>query len=78
MLHSLDFRYINPNDSSYREPKIHIKDLNNLDAVTDKFISKSEITDYYNEIKIKITAYTNFLNDTIVKRETRRLLTHKA
>ena len=29
MLHSLDLWFINPNDKSYQEPEIHIKDLNN-------------------------------------------------
>ena len=64
MLHSLDLWYINPNDPDYREPDIHIPGLNDLDAVTDRFISKSEIRNYYEAIKNKITAYTNFLDDT--------------
>lgn len=64
MLHSLDLWYINPFDPNYIEPKIHIPDLNNLDVITDRFISKSEIENYYNDIKNKITGYTNSLNDT--------------
>lgn len=63
MLHSLDLWYINPNDPSYSEPDIHIDNLNNLDVKTERFISRNEINDYYEAVKIKITAYTNFLND---------------
>lgn len=63
MLHSLDLWYINPNDPSYREPDIHIDSLNDLDEKTERFITKTEINDYYMAVKNKITAYTNFLND---------------
>lgn len=63
MLHSLDLWYINPNDPSYIEPEIHIDNLNNLDVKTDRFITRNEINDYYEAVKFKITAYTNFLND---------------
>ena len=63
MLHSLDLWYINPNDPSYREPDIHIDSLNDLDAKTERFITRTEINDYYTAVKNKITAYTNFLND---------------
>lgn len=61
-LHSLDLWYINPKDSSFREPEI----LNNLDVPTDKFISKAEIFEYFDKVKFKITAYTNFLNDRML------------
>ncbi len=63
MLHSLDLWYINPNDPSYREPDIHIDSLNDLDAKTERFITRTEINDYYTAVKNKITVYTNFLND---------------
>lgn len=63
MLHSLDLWYINPNDPSYREPDIHIDSLNDLDVKTGRFITRTEINDYYMAVKNKITAYTNFLND---------------
>ena len=48
----------------FQEPDIHIPNLNNLDVVTDRFISKNEIKSYYDSVKNKITAYTNFLDDT--------------
>lgn len=63
MLHSLDRWYINPNDPDYNEPKIHIPDLNNLDAVTDKKISFDEINDYYLSIEKKIKDYLLNLSD---------------
>ena len=52
------------NDPKFQEPDIHIPNLNNLDVVTDRFISKNEIKSYYDSVKNKITAYTNFLDDT--------------
>lgn len=64
MLHSLDVWYINPNDLSYQEPEFHIENLNNLDITTYRFISRSELENYYNAIKVKITANTENLNDT--------------
>ncbi len=64
MLHSLDLWFINPNDKSFQEPCIHIPNLNNLDVKTDRYISKTEIKEYYDAIKNKITAYTNSLDDT--------------
>ena len=63
MLHSLDLWYINPNDQDYKEPSIHIDSLNDLDAVTNRYISKTEIFEYFDSIKFKISAYTNFLDD---------------
>ena len=67
MQHSLDLWYINPNDPSYREPDIHIDSLNDLDVKTGRFITRTEINDYYIAVKNKITAYTNFLNDGMLK-----------
>ena len=40
MLHSLDLWFMNPNDTGYKEPGFHVKDLNNLDVVTEKEISR--------------------------------------
>ena len=63
MLHSLDQWYINPRDINFREPKIHVKDLNNLDVVSEKRLSKDEIDSYYFAIKGKIEAYLMELSD---------------
>lgn len=62
MLHSLDQWFINP-FCGYKEPEIHIENLNNLDVKTDKFISRDEINQYFNGIRIKIENYINGLTD---------------
>lgn len=62
MLHSLDMWFINP-FYNYKEPSIHIDNLNNLDVKTDKFISRGDIEKYYHTIKHKIDSYLNSLQD---------------
>lgn len=57
MLHSLDLWFINPRDIYFIEPSIHEKDLNNLDSITDKKISRDEINQYYAQIAEKIHGY---------------------
>lgn len=57
MLHSLDQWYINPCDNNFKEPVIHVKDLNNLDVVSEKHLSRGEIDSYYLAIKAKIGDY---------------------
>lgn len=57
MLHSLDLWFINPRDKYFTEPSIHEKDLNNLDAFTDKKITRDKINQYYSQISIKIRDY---------------------
>ena len=47
MLHSLDLWYINPGDMNFREPDIHEKDLNNLDVISPKVLSRKEIESYF-------------------------------
>ena len=63
MLHSLDQWYINPCDNNFKEPEIHVKDLNNLDIVSEKHLSKAEIDSYYIAIKVKIETYLTDLTD---------------
>ncbi len=64
MVHSLDLWFINPRDRHFREPAIHVPDLNNLDVTSDKELSRQEIDDYYTCIKAKINAYLGDLQDT--------------
>lgn len=52
MLHSLDLWFMNPNDTGYKEPGFHVKDLNNLDVVTEKEISREQIHDYFFWVEI--------------------------
>lgn len=63
MLHSLDQWFINPRDKAYREPKIHEKDLNNLNVISSKSLSKEEISDYVMDIERKIKAYLSELKE---------------
>ncbi len=51
MLHSLDLWYINPRDENFCEPDIHEKDLNNLDVISKKSLSREEINDYLERIE---------------------------
>ena len=63
MLHSLDLWFINPNDPNYQEPSIHEKDLNNLDIVSDKILSREELDTYFTVIEKKIRGYVSELTD---------------
>lgn len=63
MLHSLDLWYLNPKDKNYQEPPIHEKDLNNLDIVSSKVLSRKEINSYLICIEKKIQIYVSSLTD---------------
>ncbi len=63
MLHSLDLWYINPRDTNFRESSIHEADLNNLDVVSSKSLSREEISDYFSDVKNKILSYISELED---------------
>lgn len=64
MLHSLDLWYINPRDKDFTEPDIHEKDLNNLDVVSEKTLSREEIDYYFLAIQEKIQDYLSHLTDS--------------
>lgn len=64
MLHSLDLWYINPRDKDFTEPDIHEKDLNNLDVVSEKTLSREEIDHYFLVIREKIQDYLSHLTDS--------------
>jgi len=63
MLHSLDMWFINPSDLNFIEPNIHEKDLNNLDAISMKQLTRNEINDYCVQTAEKISSYTKHLQD---------------
>ena len=63
MLHSLDLWFINPRDSRFAEPYFHEKDLNNLDVSSGKQLTRNEIETYFSQIKKKIEAYLDHLQD---------------
>ncbi|MFQ7552025.1 MAG: hypothetical protein ACLRMZ_19095 [Blautia marasmi] len=54
---------MNPNDTGYKEPGFHVKDLNNLDVVTEKEISREQIHDYFFWVERKIKRYIEELKD---------------
>lgn len=62
-LHSLDLWFINPRDKNYFEPSIHSENLNNLDAVSSKTLSRNDIDNYFSQIRIKIDKYISNLTD---------------
>ena len=63
MLHSLDLWFMNPRDKEYGEPEIHEKDLNNLDVISVKQLTREEINHYFEEINRKLTDYLLRLTD---------------
>ncbi|MDO4331866.1 MAG: DinB family protein [Eubacteriales bacterium] len=67
MLHSLDLWYVNPRDRNYREPAIHEENLNNLDVVSQKRLTREEINRYFSDIDGKINAYLEQLTDEMLR-----------
>lgn len=63
MLHSLDLWYINPRDPDFQEPSIHEENLNNLDAVSGKQLTRQEIDSYRDAVEKKILEYVTQLTD---------------
>lgn len=63
-LHSLDRWFINPR--KYEEPSFHVKNLDNLDIVTEKELSRADIKEYFENIQIKIKSYLERLTDSVL------------
>lgn len=63
MLHSLDLWFINPRDKSFQEPVFHEEALNDLDAVSSKKLTRSEIETYFVQIKERLENYIGRLQD---------------
>lgn len=63
MLHSLDQWYINPRDENFQEPPFHQKDLNNLDVVSGRTVSRKEIDSYFSSVEKRILQYVSGLTD---------------
>lgn len=64
MLHSCDQWYINPNE--YREPEFHEPDLNSLDIESGRTLSRDELSQYLESIKVKIMNYLDSLTDEML------------
>lgn len=63
MLHSLDQWFINPRDPAFREPPFHERDLNNLDVVSGKALTRQQLNAYLRQIRKKIGAYLTDLKE---------------
>ena len=63
MLHSMDLWFINPRDPQFAEPEFHEKDLNNLDVVSSKALTRAEINSYMEKTEDKIRKYLDELSD---------------
>ncbi len=61
LLHSLDQWFINP--FLYDEPEFHEDGLNSLDVASSTSLSKTELINYYEGIKMKIAKYLAELTD---------------
>lgn len=61
MLHSLDQWFIN--SRRYTEPEFHIPNLNNLDAVTEKVLTRDELHSYFLQVSKKIEDYLDMVTD---------------
>ncbi len=64
MLHSCDQWYINP--TQYKEPDFHEPYLNSLDIESTKTLSKEELENYLNCVRIKIMEYLDSLDDNML------------
>lgn len=66
MIHSLDLWFINPRDQEFQEPSFHEKDLNNLDVISDRRLSREEINQYFDDVKKKIFIYLSQLKEELL------------
>lgn len=60
-LHSCDQWFINP--TKYDEPPFHEEGLNSLDYMGEKVLSREELLEYFEQVRIKILDYLDRLND---------------
>lgn len=57
MLFSLSRWFMNPRDESFQPPEFHVKDLNDLDIVSTKQLSRFDINSFYEETEVRIRKY---------------------
>lgn len=65
LVHSIDKNFIDP--SSFVEPSFHIEDLDIIYLESEKCLSRTEILDYYNEVRVKIERYLNEITDEFLE-----------
>ncbi|MBS5958195.1 MAG: hypothetical protein KIC73_14925 [Clostridiales bacterium] len=63
MLFSLSRWFMNPRDESFQPPEFHVKDLNDLDIVSTKQLSRFDINSFYEETEVRIRKYLDQLSD---------------
>lgn len=63
-LHSCDQWYINP--MHYREPDFHEPNLNSLDIKSEKVLTREDLLQYLEKIRIKIFEYLGSLSDDML------------
>ena len=61
MLHSCDQWFINP--TIYEEPDFHEPNMNSLNIMTEKRLSRDELSGYLESVQTKIIAYLDSLTD---------------
>ncbi|MDR1687820.1 MAG: DinB family protein [Clostridiales bacterium] len=61
MLHSCDRWFINP--SHYAEPDFHEPDMNSLDIMTEKVLSREDLLRYLESVREKVMNYLAALTD---------------
>lgn len=66
MLLSLELWFINPRDTEFQVPSFHVKDLNNLDVVSNIDLSREVINEYYYKVEKKIKEYIHGLSDSML------------
>ena len=64
MLHSCDQWFINPN--RYTEPDFHESNMNSLDIMTGKVLSREDLLRYFECVREKIMNYVNSLTDEML------------
>ena len=63
-LHSCDRFFINP--TQYTEPDFHVDGLNSLNESSEKVLSREELLQYLEKVRIKIMRYIDSLTDEML------------
>ena len=64
MLHSCDQWFINPHH--YAEPSFHETNLNSLNTKSNKILSRDELLQYLENVRMKILRYIDSLSDDML------------
>ncbi|MDF2544214.1 MAG: hypothetical protein K0S47_3932 [Herbinix sp.] len=64
LLHSCDRFFINPN--VYTEPDFHVEGLNSLNEMSEKVLSREDLLQYLETVRIKTMQYLDSLTDDML------------